>query len=110
MKRSLIAILFILICFELHAEGVWYFNFSLRDVRAQNKKGQTSFRTIESTHNPAKCVNTDYYGIRPENNPQLAMSVLLAAYLSRRNIDIYVSNTECDLWGRPSVHDVRIRN
>ena len=85
MKKIFIGLLVILFGFEANAVGVWYFEVSLKDVRAQNKSGQTSFRTIEAVNNPASCGNAGYYGVRPEHNPELAMSILLAAYISGKN-------------------------
>ncbi len=93
-----------------YAAGTWYFGLALKDVTAQNKANQTAFQTIEAVKNPMGCPNTDYYGVRSENNPQLAMSVLLVAYMGNKKIDIYVDDDVCDAFGRPSVTDIRIRN
>ncbi|MBL1275122.1 MAG: hypothetical protein COB30_003450 [Ectothiorhodospiraceae bacterium] len=71
---------------------------------------QTGFRTVEAINNPGGCGNFDFYAIRPDNNPSLVMSVLLAAYMGNKKIDIYVRGDQCGAFGRPSVTDVRIRN
>lgn len=46
----------------------------------------------------------------PNNNLEMAMSVLLAAYMSGKKIDIVVEHGVCDAFNCPSVTHVRIRN
>lgn len=105
-----LALFSILLVISFNAHSTWYYELTIRDVRAQNKAGQASFRTLEAVNNPSACPNYEYYGIRPENNPPLAMSVLLAAFMSGKAIDINVDDSQCDIYGSPSVKDVRIRN
>lgn len=109
LKKVFFAFLVFLLCAS-QAHATWYFGLTLRDVRAQNADGQVSFRTLEPLNNPANCANTDYYGVRPDRGPELALTVLLTAYTTGKKIDIYVYDSECDMWGRPSVKSVRIRD
>ena len=109
MKKLLFTIL-LLFSVNTYAAGVWYYGLTVKSVRAQNKANQTGFTTVEAINNPAACPHSHYYGIRPENNPQLAMSVLLTAFTSNKKVDIFVQSDECDVFNRPSVGDVRITN
>ena len=108
--RKVIVLAMLLFSINIHAANAWYFGLTLKDVRTQNKANQTSFRTLEPINNPGSCPNGDYYAVRPDNNPKFAMSVLLAAFMGNKKIDIYVVDIQCGSFGRPSVTDIRIRN
>lgn len=108
--RNIILLAMLLFTINAHAGNAWYFGLTIKDVRAQNKDGQTSFRTIEPINNPGNCPNTDYYAIRSDNDPKFAMSILLAAYMGGKKVDIYVVGDQCGSFGRPSVTHIRIRD
>ena len=111
MKRNnLWSMCFIGMAWTTHVDATWVFALTPKDVRSQGETGQVSFRTVEPLVNPAGCNNIDYYGILPGNNPNSRLALLLSAYLMRKRIDIYIHNTGCDMWGRPRVTDVRIRD
>jgi len=109
MKKVIFLVMFV-ISINVHAANAWYYGLTIKDVTAQNKADQTSFRTLEPINNPGSCPNVDFYAIRPDNNPKFAMSILLAAYMGNKKIDIYVVDSQCGAFGRPSVTDIRIRN
>ena len=113
MKHTVKYLVFSILTFfsiNSYAVNAWYFGLSIKDVRVQAAAKQASFRTVEAENNPGGCPNADFYAVRPENNPQFTMSMLLAAFLSKKKIDIYVRGDECGVYGRPSVTDVRIVN
>jgi len=108
--RFFLFLMMVFFSVNVSAANAWYFGLTVKDLRAQSKANQTSFRTLEAINNPGGCPSGDYYVIRPDNNPQLAMSILLAAFMGNKKIDIYVVDYQCGVFSRPSVTDVRIRN
>ncbi len=87
-----------------------YTGKTLKNVRSHNDTGQVSFRTLETIEGPEMCGNKDYYGVRVDNHPELALSILLAAYAIGKKVDVSVYDDKCDAWGRPAVKHIRIRD
>jgi len=110
MNRRMLVVLAALMFVSSSSYAGWEYGLTLKSVRALGVHGQAAFQTVEQIINPKPCALYEYYGVRPENNPEMALSVLLAAYIAGKKVDIYIEEDQCDVAGRPSITNVRIRD
>jgi hypothetical protein len=115
MKRIHQFILVVALTVSVHAESVWHGNLKVTQAWSAQDKDRVVFMIEEDASgsevykNPANCANTTYYEVAVPYDRKTALSILLTALTTQKDINVYVVDNQCGVFNQPVVSTVVIK-
>ena len=89
--------------------AAWIYNLTPKDIRLIGPAGDVTFRPSNIAV-LSGCPNADFYIIKQENSSDMALSILITAKTTGKNVHIYVDDSKpiCSSYGRPLFTDIML--